>query len=111
SPTLSQWKVQLKSGRSVEWTAEITAEIPGKMITWSSLPDEEVLTSGSVSFEPATGGRGTVVKLSMDYAVPGGRLTEWATFLTGEDPDTLALTNLKRVKQVLETGEYATTEG
>ncbi|MGZ6480329.1 MAG: SRPBCC family protein, partial [Bdellovibrionales bacterium] len=39
TPVLSQWKVELKSGRRIEWTAEITTEVPGKLISWSSLPD------------------------------------------------------------------------
>jgi uncharacterized membrane protein len=111
SPVQSRWKIQLKSGRSIEWLAEVRGEIPGLMISWGSLPGESVQTSGHVTFEGMPGGKKCVVRLSMDFAIPGGKLTEWATFLTGEDPDTLALTNLKRLKQVLETGEFATTEG
>jgi uncharacterized membrane protein len=111
SPTLSRWQVELKSGRGVEWNAEITEDIPGERIRWASQPEAQVETSGSVQFQAAPGLRGTVVQLSMDYAVPGGKMAEWAAFFTGEDPDTLVLTNLKRLKQVLETGEYATTEG
>jgi uncharacterized membrane protein len=111
SPTQSRWKVQLKSGRMVEWLAEVRGEIPGQMISWGSLAGEKIQTSGRVMFEGMPGGHKTVVKLTMDYSIPGGRLAEWATFLSGEDPDTLALTNLKRLKQVLETGEFATIEG
>lgn len=111
SATQSRWTVELKSGRSIDWVAEVRGEIPGQMISWASLEGESVQTSGHVVFEGLPGGGKTVVRLAMDFSIPGGRLTEWATFLTGEDPDTLAITNLKRLKQVLETGEYATTEG
>jgi uncharacterized membrane protein len=47
----------------------------------------------------------------MDYSVPGGKLTEFLTFFSGESPDILILTNLHRLKAFLETGEIPTTEG
>lgn len=107
----SHWVVRLKSGRTVEWDAQITEEVQNQKISWASMEGSEVSTSGQVTFQKASGNRGTVVSLSMDYKIPGGRLAEWATFFTGEDPDTLAITNLKRLKQYLETGEIATTQG
>jgi uncharacterized membrane protein len=111
SPTRSHWEIELQSGRDVVWDADITAEVPGQMISWQSVEGSEIETSGTVCFEKADGGRGTVVSLSMNYEIPGGKLAEWITFFGGEDPDTLVLTNLKRLKGLLETGEIATTEG
>lgn len=111
SPTRSRWKVELKGGQKIEWDAEITEEIPGQLISWASLPDAKIKTQGSIHFEQAPAERGTIVSLSMDYSVPGGALTEWITYFTGEDPNTLVITNLKRLKGLLETGEIATTEG
>ncbi len=111
SPTRSHWEVQLKSGMRTEWDAEITEEIPGRSISWRSLDDSAVKTVGTVSFEPAPADLGTIVRLSIHYKVPGGKLTELAAFMTGETPDILVLTNLKRLKAFLETGEIATTEG
>lgn len=46
SPTRSRWTIELKSGRSIDWLAEIRGEIPGQMISWSSLEGESVQTSG-----------------------------------------------------------------
>jgi uncharacterized membrane protein len=111
SPTTSHWAVELKSGAQVEWDADITQEIPNRLITWASRKGSDVSISGEIQFEAAPAGRGTVVRLAMDYALPGGVLTEWTTFFSGEDPDTLTLTNLKRFKAVMETGEFPTTEG
>lgn len=107
----SHWTVALKSGLKAEWDAEITAERVNEMIAWKSLKGSEVETSGSVWFSPAPGDRGTVVSLIMDYSVPGGKLTELLTKITGEDPDSLAFINLRRLKAYLETGEIPTTEG
>lgn len=111
SDTRSHWIVQVQKGPRVEWDAELVADEPGHMIAWRSLPDSIVKTSGSVWFSRAEGERGTVVSLTMDYEVPGGKLTEFITMFTGEDPDSLALINLHRLKGYLETGEIATTEG
>lgn len=107
----SHWVLKLQSGLIAEWDVRITEERPQAVISWESLPDSEVKTSGSVWFHEAPAGRGTIVCLSMNYSVPGGKLVELATMLKGEDPDTLALFNLRRVKAYLETGVIATTEG
>lgn len=111
SPVRSHWVVQLKSGTKIEWDAEIFDEIPGIMISWQSLPQSEVVTSGSIWFSKAPRGKGTIVNLAMDYDLPNGKDTELSTLFAGEDPDSLALTNLHRLKAYLETGEVPTTEG
>ena len=49
--------------------------------------------------------------MNMDYSVPGGKITELIAKMRGEDPDSLAIINLKRLKAFLETGEIATIEG
>jgi uncharacterized membrane protein len=66
---------------------------------------------GAVWFVEAPAGRGTIVRLSLNYSVPGGKFSEWVTKLNGEDPDSLILLNLRRLKALLETGEIPTIEG
>lgn len=107
----THWLVELPSGIKASWSAEITEEEPGVMLAWKSLPDSQVTTSGSVWFSPSPKDSGTVVTLSMDYEILGGRMSELATMLMGEDPDTLVQTNLHRLKAYLETGEIPTVEG
>jgi len=107
----SHWRVELESGMKADWRAEILSEAPGEMISWRSLPDSQVATSGSVWFSESPDGQGTVVTLSMDYEVMGGRMSELATLLMGDDPDTLVQMNLRRLKVLLETGEIPTIEG
>jgi uncharacterized membrane protein len=111
SETRSHWTVQVKNGAKVEWDADITGELLGRSISWASVEGSEVETSGQVTFELAPGERGTVVSLAMNYTVPGGKLTEFALFFTGESPDLLVQTNLKRLKAYMETGEIPTVEG
>jgi uncharacterized membrane protein len=68
-------------------------------------------TSGSVSFEPAPGGRGAIVRTQMDYRFPGHGVAKAFAKLAGREPSQIMYKNLRRFKQVLETGEVLTTEG
>lgn len=107
----SHWVVEIDLGLKAEWDAIITSEKENEMISWKSTEDSEVKTSGTIWFKAAPQGLGTVVSLALDYSVPGGKLTEWLTRLRGEDPDSLAFINLRRLKCYLEAGELATTKG
>lgn len=73
--------------------------------------DPDVAHAGSVHFTPATGGRGTVVRMVMDYEPPGGRMSAIAAKFIGESPDQKVQASLRRLKMLFETGEVATTNG
>lgn len=107
----SRWVAKGPAGRHVEWEAEIVEEQPGELIVWRSLPGSDVHTVGAVSFEPATGNRGTVVRVDLRYDPPAGKLGATIAKLFGEAPETQIPTDLYRVKNLLETGEIARTEG
>lgn len=111
SPTRSRWKVKSVTGIEAEWTATITREEPGHLIAWQSDEGSLIQTSGEVRFSEAPQGLGCEVELFLEYKIPGGKLTEIAALLTGEDANNLVSNNLKRLKGYLETGVIATTEG
>ncbi len=111
SETRSKWRVKLENGAEAQWTADIVKDVPGEVISWRSVEGSEVETSGTIWFAESTNGFGSVVVLTMDYHVPGGKLTEWLAAFKGEDPDTLAKMNLKRFKALMETGEVPTIDG
>jgi uncharacterized membrane protein len=75
-----------------------------------TLEGAQVSHAGSVIFEPANAG-GTVIRLSMHYSPPGGRLTASLAQLLRQDPQARVREDLRRFKQLLETGEIATTHG
>ena len=106
----SHWVAKAPGG-SVEWDAEITEDRPNQSISWRSLEGSEVETSGTVRFEPAVGGRGTVVHVQLDYNPPGGALGALFAKLFGEDPDGQMQTDLRRFKQVIELGEVVVSDG
>lgn len=111
SETISHWVVQLEHGPVVEWDAEIIEEKYAEMIAWKTIGKTEVQQAGSIWFSPAPFDHATIVRLHMMYTIPAGRVGKIATQLIGEDPESIMLTNLSRLKAYLETGEVPTTKG
>ena len=107
----SHWVAKAPAGRSVEWDAEIYNEKEGEMIAWRTLEGADVDSAGSVHFEQAAGGRGTFVRVVLKYDPPGGKLGALVARLFGESPEQQIVEDLGRFKQLMETGEVATTEG
>ena len=107
----SHWRTVPVGGRHFEWDAEITEDVPGRRISWHPTDHAAVWNEGTVSFLEAPGGRGTEVHVRMRYALPGGRLGQLMARLLGEDPRQQLDDDLRRFKQVVETGEVVRSEG
>jgi uncharacterized membrane protein len=101
----SHWKAKAPMGTSVEWDAEILEDIPNERITWQSVEGAQVDSVGSVRFLQAAGGRGTEVHVEMRYQPPAGKLGAFVAKLFGEEPSTQMDEDLRRFKQVMETGQ------
>jgi uncharacterized membrane protein len=99
------------AGSRVEWDAEMSEDIPNQLIAWRSLAGADVDSAGSVRFEPATGGRGTIVRVDMHYRPPAGKAGAWIAKMLGQSPEKQLAVDLRRFKQMVETGEIARTEG
>jgi len=106
----SHWTVHGPGGRSVEWNAEITEDRPDQLIAWRSLPGAEVDNFGRVTFSPAPGDRGTEVRVEIHYAPPAGELGSALARLFGQEPRQQVQADLRKLKQVLETGEVIRSE-
>lgn len=111
SETISHWVVQLEHGPKFEWDAEITEEKYGEMIAWKTIGKTEIEQAGVIWFSKAPVDRGTIVRMHMAYTIPAGKLGKLATKLIGEDPQSIILINLRRLKAYLETGEIPTVQG
>jgi uncharacterized membrane protein len=105
------WVAKGPVGTNVEWDAEIYNERPNEMIAWRSLKGADVTNAGSVHFEPATGERGTQVKVILNYNAPAGKVSALLAKLFGQEPGQMIEEDLRRLKQVLETGEIANVDG
>jgi uncharacterized membrane protein len=107
----SHWVVRGPAGMSVKWDAEIINDQPHRLISWRSVENADVHNAGSVTFAPAPGGRGTEVRVEIEYIPPAGRLGQAVAWLFGEEPHQQISDDLRRFKQLMETGEVPTTEG
>jgi len=104
----SHWVAEAPVGSTVEWDAEIINEIPNEVIGWRSLPGADVDNAGSVRFEPAAKGPGTEVKVSLQYNPPAGSLGAAVARLFGEEPSKQIEDDLRRFKELMETGNVTT---
>jgi uncharacterized membrane protein len=110
-PTRSHWVVRAPAGSTVEWDAEIINDEPNALIAWRSLANANVDNAGSVRFVPGPEGRGTEVKVVIDYIPPGGRLGNVVATLFGKNPSHQIREDLRRFKRLMETREIPTTDG
>src|SRR5690348_7720077 len=63
----SRWTAYGPGGIEVEWNAEVEEDIPNKRLAWRARAGSHIWHSGVVDFENAPGGRGTIVRVQMDY--------------------------------------------
>jgi len=106
----SHWAAKGPAGSTVEWEATIIADVPGEVITWRSLEGSDVDHAGAVRFERAPGGRGTIVKVNIQYDPPAGVIGATVAKLFGEEPEQQLDDDLRRFKQVLEVGEVVVSD-
>jgi uncharacterized membrane protein len=107
----AHWTIKLPGGNITELDVEVYTDTPNEVISWRSLPDSEMQFAGSVRFKTAPGNRGTEVQLTIEFVPPAGALGKAVINLFGEAPQQYFGQFLREFKQVMETGEKATTEG
>ena len=107
----SHWVAKAPLGKAVAWDAEIINEVPDELIAWQSLPGGDVDNAGSVTFKPAPTGRGTELRVEINYAPPAGKVGATVAKLFGEEPKKQLDDDLRHFKQLMEAGERPTTEG
>ena len=107
----SHWVAKAPLGANVTWDAEITDDRENEAIAWQSLPGADVPNSGIVHFAEAPGGRGTAVKVTLEYQPPGGAAGAAFAKLFGEEPGQQVADDMRRFKELMEAGEIATIDG
>ena len=104
----SRWTVKAPAGREVSWEAIITDDQPGRSISWQSAEGADVVNSGKISFQEA-GERGTIVRATIAYEPPAGAIGKLIAKLFQREPRLQTRRDLHRFKQLMETGEVATS--
>jgi uncharacterized membrane protein len=106
----SHWKARAPLGGRVEWDAEIVEDRPYELLAWRSIEGADVDNSGKVWFRNAPGDRGTEVQVEMHYVPPAGPIGVAVAKVLGMEPEQQTADDLRRFKQVLETGEVVLSE-
>ena len=104
----SRWAIKAPAGTTVELVTELTAEESARRIAWKSTPESQIATTGEVLFREAPGDRGTYVSLVQTYDPPGGAIGKLAAKVMQREPGIQARRDLRRFKQLMETGEVTT---
>jgi uncharacterized membrane protein len=103
----SHWVGKSALGLKAEWDAEIVDEQEGRRLSWSSLPGSQVHNAGTVWFDESSNGRGTMVRVSMEIGGIGLKVGKTLGGVTLQQ----VKEDLKRFKELMETGEIPTTDG
>lgn len=111
SERTSHWVVTGPAGATLEWDSEIVDDQEDVRLGWRTLPNSQVHHEGMVTFEPAPGSRGSIARVELLYWPPAGKVGAQFMRLLGEDPSRQINDDLRRLKQLIETGEVATTLG
>lgn len=100
----SHWVAKAPLGMKVEWDAEIINETENELIAWRSLEGSEIPNAGSVRFSKDPSGAGTIVKVSLMYHPPAGKVGGYVARLLGEEPTVQIAEDLKNFKAMAEAG-------
>ncbi len=103
--THSHWVVKAPAGRTVEWDSVIEHDAAPEYFSWTSTGD--VANSGRVEFHDA-GARGTIVTATIAYDPPAGAVGKLVAKLFQREPAIQTRRDLRRFKQLMETGEVST---
>jgi len=103
----SRWTVKAPGGKTVSWESIITNDLPGQAISWQSAEGADVPNRGKVEFRDA-GQRGSVVRVVIAYDPPAGVVGKLVAKMFQREPRIQSRRDLRRFKQLMETGEIAT---
>ena len=104
----SHWVIKAPAGRTVEWDSQITEDEPDRVIAWESVAGD-IKNTGRIEFSDAAPGRGTLVNATIVYDPPAGEVGKLLATLFQKEPKLQARRDLRRFKQLMETGEISTS--
>jgi uncharacterized membrane protein len=109
--TRSRWVIEAPAGTSVEFVSRLTDDRPGRLLAWESEEGADVRNSGRIEFIDSAPGRGTMVRATISYEAPAGALGRAVAKILQCEPNVQARRDLRRFKQLMETGEVTSSAG
>jgi uncharacterized membrane protein len=102
----SKWTAKIPGGVGhVSWDAQIVEDISGELISWSSMPGSTIDNAGEVRFKDAPGNKGTEIRTTITYRLPGGDIGSVAGKLFNPAVENMMREDLRSFQRLLETGE------
>ena len=101
----SHWVVKAPAGKTVEWDSVLVEEVENELLAWETVEGSGLRNAGRIEFRDGPPGRGTEVTATIVYEPPGGELGKLVAKLFQKEPKIQARRELRRFKQLMETGE------
>lgn len=98
----SHWVAKAPAGFRAAWDAEIINDEANRVIAWRSTGNADVANAGSVRFIERDG-RGTEVKVTIEYLPPAGGVGWSIAKLFGEEPQQQVTDDLNWFKRIMES--------
>jgi len=74
------WQIKGPLGQLYEWTAGLTMNQPHKALSWVSMPEQDLPSTGTVNFmktsDSTPNKEKTLISVTMSFSPPGGALGE-----------------------------------
>lgn len=96
------WTMVGPAGVPIRWDSKVREMLPNQAISWESLPNSWINHSGHVLFKSRNQGRATRLRISLNYAPPGGALGREAIRILGFDPRSKIDGDLLMMKALVE---------
>lgn len=96
---------------TIQWDTKIVSDKPNEVIECQSVEGSSINHRGTVRFVREPHGHGTIVRVEMSYEPPAGSAGSAMAALLGEAPAAQLREDLRRFKQLMETGEIPITQG
>lgn len=107
SEKVAVWRMRTLQGRTLSWVGETTHDVPGERIAWEMIGSDVIQGSGQVLFSRGLLPGTTEVKLRHELRLP----VSGAHWISRKLMARRLEESLRRLKQLIETGEVARTEG
>ena len=107
-PVRAHWVVGAAGAQSVELDTIVIEDVPNELIAWRAAQGSQIAHQGRVEFRDAPGGLGTKVTAVILYDPPGGAAGKLFAQGFHHDAKNQARRELRRFKQLMETGAIRT---
>jgi uncharacterized membrane protein len=106
----ARWTLSGAEDKESAWDTAVIVDEPAQAIGWRTTEGSRIEHEGRLEFKDAPGGRGTLVSATVAYRQVGGAIGGLLARVFHKDPRIQTQRDLRRFKQLMETGEIATAQ-